>query len=60
MLARRAWLVVLGVVGTGSIGYVLLVRGIMTPGSHPGEGLGWMLFGVLPLYAFGLDRKSVV
>ncbi len=54
MLARRAWLVVLGVVGTGSIGYVLLVRGIMTPGSHPGEGLGWMLFGVLPLYAFGL------
>lgn len=54
VLARRAWLVGLGAVGTGSIGYVLVVRGIISPGSEPGEGLGWLLFGVLPIYAFGL------
>ena len=54
MRLRRGWLITLGAIGTGSIVYVFVVRGILAPGSTAGEGLGWPLFGVLPLYAFGL------
>jgi signal transduction histidine kinase len=51
---RRGWLVTFGAIGTGSIIYVFVVRGILSPGQTAGEGLGWPLFGVLPLYAFGM------
>ncbi len=54
MLVRRGWLVTLGVVGTGSLLYVFVVRGFVAPGPLPGAGLGWALVGVMPLYAFGL------
>ncbi|WP_460628735.1 sensor histidine kinase [Intrasporangium mesophilum] len=51
---RRGWLVTLGAVGTASLLYVFVVRGFVDVGPLPGEGLGWPLVGVLPLYAFGL------
>ena len=54
MRLRRGWLVTFGAVGTGSIVYVFVVRGVLSPGGTAGEGLGWPLFGVLPLYAFGM------
>ncbi|GAB3069003.1 hypothetical protein GCM10027053_36480 [Intrasporangium mesophilum] len=44
----------LGAVGTASLLYVFVVRGFVDVGPLPGEGLGWPLVGVLPLYAFGL------
>jgi signal transduction histidine kinase len=47
-------LVIFGVVGTASFVYVVFVRGILSPGGTAGEGLGWLLFGVLPIYAFGM------
>jgi signal transduction histidine kinase len=47
------WLLIFGVVGTASLAYVFVVRGILSPGTA-GEGLGWPVFGVLPIYAFGL------
>lgn len=47
-------MVIFGVVGTASIVYVFVVRGIVSPSGTAGEGLGWPLFGVLPIYAFGM------
>ena len=44
----------LGVLGTGSLVYVFVVRGFVSPDPDPGAGLGWPLVGVLPLYALGM------
>jgi signal transduction histidine kinase len=52
--ARRVWLVTLGAIGTGSLLYVFIARGLVSPGMKPAEGLGWPLFGSLPLFAFGI------
>ena len=48
------WLWALGVIGTAAIAYVLVVRTVVAPGDHPAEGLGWLLFGSLPIFAFGM------
>ncbi len=54
VVPRKAWFVTLGVLGTGSLVYVFVVRGFVSPDPDPGAGLGWPLVGVLPLYALGM------
>lgn len=54
MHVRRFWLVLLGVVGSGSIAYVVAVRGFVNPQPQPGGGMGWLMLGILPLYVFGM------
>ena len=54
VVPRKAWFVTLGVLGTGSLLYVFVVRGFMSPDPDPGAGLGWPLVGVLPMYALGM------
>ena len=54
MIPRKAWFVTLGVLGIGSLSYVFVVQGFVSPDPDPGAGLGWPLVGVLPLYALGM------
>ena len=54
VVPRKAWFVTLGVLGIGSLTYVFVVRGFVSPDPDPGGGLGWPLVGVLPLYALGM------
>ena len=54
MHIRRFWLVTFGAIGSGSIAYVVAVRGFVQPEPQPGGGMGWLILGVLPLFVFGM------
>ncbi|KRE30549.1 sensor histidine kinase [Agromyces sp. Soil535] len=58
MVVRRwGWLATLGVIGTASLVYIVVVLGFIEAGAD--HGLGWPLLGVLPLFVFGMWLLTV-